>query len=160
MRWDVTGALDPVAGMLAKEQIRDLAHRYHLYSEGGRAAEQEELFTAEAVMEIVWPDRTETFAGRDEVMSIFRWAGEKVGAQGGTPSTGRRYARHHLTTHQIDLQDATSATGRWYFAVVVPDGLDHWGRYLDRYRCDGGVWRFAHRRVQVEGLVPGSAFNR
>ena len=158
MRWNATKALDPMAALLAKEEIRDLAHRYHLYSEGGRTAELEELFAADAVMELVWPDRTATFTGRGEVMDIFRRAGETVSGQAAT-SSGHRYARHHLTTHQIDLQDATSATGRWYFAVIVPAGLDHWGRYLDRYvRDTDGAWRFARRRVQVEGIVPGSSF--
>lgn len=159
MRWDLTGDQEAMAALIAREEIRDLAHRYHMYAEGGRTADLEDLFAPEAEMEIAWPDRSETFRGRTEVMAIFRRAGDRVGVQAGEEAGKVRYARHHLTTHQVDLLSAVVAKGRWYFVVIVPGGVDHWGRYLDRYvRSADGLWRFTHRRVQVEGLASGSAF--
>jgi len=44
----------------------------------------------------------------------------------------------------------------WHFLVVTERGPDHWGRYRDRYVCRAGAWRFAHRRVRLEGYAPGS----
>jgi hypothetical protein len=37
-------------------------------------------------------------------------------------------------------------------------GLDHWGRYLDRYVRIADQWRFAERRVFVDGQREGSWF--
>jgi hypothetical protein len=73
---------------------------------------------------------------------------------GGAPG----YLRHFTATHQIDLVDDDHATGRCYFAVIMDGGLDHWGRYLDRYRRVGEQWRFEHRRVLVDGYSPSSWF--
>jgi hypothetical protein len=39
---------------------------------------------------------------------------------------------------------------------VTDRGVDHWGRYRDRYVRSAGAWRFAERRVRVEGVAAGS----
>jgi hypothetical protein len=67
-----------------------------------------------------------------------------------------RAVRHVSATHQVDVDDADHARGRAYYVVFLDDGPDHWGRYIDEYRCDDGVWRIARRRVTVDGRVPGS----
>ena len=59
-------------------------------------------------------------------------------------------------TRQPDLASPTEATSRCYYLVVTNHGLDHWGRYLDRYCVRGGRWLFAHRRQFMDGAVPGS----
>ena len=48
------------------------------------------------------------------------------------------------------------ATGRSYYQVLTAIGLDHWGRYIDEYRTVDGTWRFARRRVTVDGRNPES----
>jgi hypothetical protein len=35
----------------------------------------------------------------------------------------------------------------------MPHGLDHWGRYFDRYEARDGEWRFIRRRVHREGGI-------
>jgi len=42
--------------------------------------------------------------------------------------------------------------------VIVDSGLDHWGRYIDRYVRIEGEWRFEHRRVALDGRVATSWF--
>lgn len=61
------------------------------------------------------------------------------------------YVRHSVSTHQIDFVDAGHATGRAYFHVIKAHGLDHWGRYLDRYQEIDGHWRFTFRRAAADG---------
>jgi hypothetical protein len=39
--------------------------------------------------------------------------------------------------------------------VLTPEGLDHWGRYLDEYAVVDGRWLFTLRREILDGLVPG-----
>jgi hypothetical protein len=34
-------------------------------------------------------------------------------------------------------------------------GLDHWGRYTDRFVRVDGTWLFAQRSVRVDGATPG-----
>ena len=74
---------------------------------------------------------------------------------GGTPRpasrVGTHHVRHFVATHQIDVEDHTHASGRSYFAVLMAHGLDHWGRYLDRYEERDGRWLFTLRRALPDG---------
>ena len=59
--------------------------------------------------------------------------------------------RHHVSNLRIAVAGPTDATGAAYFFVITQHGPDHWGRYRDRYVCVDGNWRFAHRRVRLDG---------
>jgi hypothetical protein len=60
---------------------------------------------------------------------------------------------HLVGNHSIDVA-GDSASGEVYCEAhhLASDGVDHvmFIRYLDRYRRDGGVWRFADRETFVE----------
>jgi 3-phenylpropionate/cinnamic acid dioxygenase small subunit len=143
--------------LLAREGIRDLVTRYNSYGDSGRFEPLWDLFAEHAVME-VGPDggdRT-TYDGRESIKAIFTGAQARVKAQ--LDNARPTYVRHMTATHQIDLVDADHATGRCYFAVLMDQGLDHWGRYIDRYVRIDGAWRFEHRRVYVDGTSGDSWF--
>ena len=143
--------------LLAREGIRDLVTRYNSYSDTGRFDPLWALFAEDAVMEIAGSDGDVTvFAGRVNIEQIFTGAQRRVQAQ--IETAGPTYVRHFTATHQIDLVDADHATGRCYFAVIVDRGLDHWGRYIDRYVRIEGDWKFEHRRVALDGRVDASWF--
>lgn len=137
--------------LVAKESIRDLVARYNANGDTGRFDQVVALFAPDAVMEI--EDRT--YRGPEEIRTIF------TGAASTTPE-GEVPARiqHSTTTLQIDLISETEATGRCYFQVIDDAGLDHWGRYLDRYALVSGHWRFWRRRVVTDGWVPGGWCDR
>lgn len=129
----------------ARESIRDLVARYNAQGDAGRLDAMLELFCEDAVLEVEGRARR----GRAAIRQLFAQAAEETAA-------GRaRYLRHFVSTHQVDLDGPLRAQGRCYFQTLTERGLDHWGRYLDAYHCDQGVWRFAERRVLLEGLVPG-----
>jgi ketosteroid isomerase-like protein len=133
--------------LMAREAIRDLVARYNANGDSGRFAQVMELFAPDAVMVV---DGT-TFTGQHEILTMF------TGVRDGARTDGAPVVIRHLTaTHQIDLIDGSTATGRCYFQVLTAIGLDHWGRYVDRYRVVDGRWRFAHRTVTVDGISPGS----
>lgn len=139
--------------LIAREQIRDLVARYNANGDAGRFDDVVALFGRDSVLELEVDGVRTELRGPDEIRALFeqtrdRWARD-VGRSGAP-----HYVRHHLTTHQIDVVDACTATGRAYFAVVMPGGLDHWGRYVDRYVATDGVWRFASRRVIVDPPAP------
>jgi ketosteroid isomerase-like protein len=133
--------------LLAREQIRDLVTRYNSNGDSGRFAQVMELFADDAVMQL----KDRVCHGKDEIITIFTGTKERLRG-GATPG----YVRHFTATHQIDFVDEAHATGRAYYSVISPTGLDHWGRYLDTYRLVAGVWKFAVRKVTVDGQASTS----
>ena len=143
----------------ARESIRDLVARYNANGDTGRFAQVVALFAPDAVMETQGDGGTfVTYRGHTEIESIFTGAREHFGADAAQRSVAP-YLRHHTSTLQIDLVDQTHGTGRCYYQVLMVHGLDHWGRYFDRYEERDGRWLFTHRRVTTDGrsaLVPRS----
>ena len=143
--------------LLAREGIRDLVARYNSYGDTGRFEPLFELFAEDAVMETGDAGSELTvYDGRENVKKIFLGARERVDAR--SADAGPTYVRHFTATHQIDLVDDEHATGRCYFAVIIDNGLDHWGRYVDEYVRIDGDWKFKHRKVPIDGRVPHSWF--
>lgn len=143
---------------IARDGIRDLVARYNSYGDSGRFDQLVELFTADAVMDLTRDDEPLIFRGREEIKSIFTGVRDRIQEEPDHPSGS--YIRHFTSTHRIDLIQPGRAEGRAYFAVLMDHGLDHWGRYQDRYVRQGGLWRFEHRRVITEGWVAASRFAR
>jgi hypothetical protein len=132
-----------------------LVARYNANGDSGRFEQMLALFTDDAVMELVSADgEVHRYEGVEAIATIF--TGTKAGwdsTAAGTRAT--HHIRHFVATHQIDLVDATHATGRSYYAVLMAHGLDHWGRYLDDYEERNGRWRIARRRALSDGKTPG-----
>ena len=140
-----------ISDLLAREAIRDLVVRYNSYGDSGLFERMIGLFAPEAIVEV----NGAVHQGLDELRRLFGGVPEHTStSSGGTPA----YLRHCTSTHQIDLTDEITATGRCYFFVLTAVGLDHWGRYLDDYRVVEGEWRFARRRVLTDALGPQSIF--
>jgi ketosteroid isomerase-like protein len=137
-----------VAELVARESIRDLVARYAHAADRGRFDEVAELFGDDGVLELP-DDRTAT--GRAAIRAFLAGTGTDLRS-----ATARPWVRHHVTSHRIVVDDGGTAEGFAYFFVVTERGPDHWGRYHDRYRLDGDAWRFAHRRVRLDGWAPGS----
>jgi hypothetical protein len=136
----------------AREEIRELVARYAQYADRGRFDDLVALFIADGVLCI---DDREPLHGRAAIRAFLD--ATAAGLRGsGSPAL----IRHHVTTLTIDVTGADTATGAAYFLVVSGAGPDHWGLYRDRYVRLDGAWRFAERRVRVEGFAPGSAAAR
>lgn len=136
--------------LVARESIRDLVARYNANGDTGRFDHLVALFAPDAVMESSdGPPKT----GHDEIRTIF--TGARDAARWGDHPV---YLRHVTGTLQIDLVDESRATSRCYYFVITDIGLDHWGRYMDEFRVVDGAWKFAHRRVTVDGRSPDTLF--
>lgn len=132
---------------------------------------------------------TRRFEGLAEIERIFTGARHWLATSAGHPAYVRHFVATHQidltvdaaatnTDTQTDTATATAtstdtakdtatatksaadtATGRAYFAVITPVGLDHWGRYLDRYRLGpDSRWRFAARTVITDGYAQDSMY--
>lgn len=137
---------------VARDEIRDLVARYNANGDTGRFAQVRELFANDAVMRIE-PDQE--YVGIDAIMTIFTGTSSNTAA-----ANSLTHVRHFTSTHQIDFEDDSHASGRLYFAVLTDVGLDHWGRYVDRYVRTADGWRFLRRSVSVDGWSESSLFPR
>ena len=127
--------------LVARERIRDLVAHYNLAGDRGWIDDMVALFTQDATLTIDKVDHV----GRDAIRGVF------TGATGPHPEL----IRHHVATLKIDVADPDHASARSYFQVLTVNGLDHWGRYTDRFQRDGDRWLFSHRSVRVDGATPG-----
>lgn len=150
---------DQIQLAVARDAIRDLVARYNSFGDSGRFEQLMELFSPDAVMELQGEEDSWTaYRGRAEILTIF--TGTRGRLSGGSGEARPRYVRHHTATHRVDVTDPDHAEGRVYFQVLMSHGLDHWGRYQDRYVRIEGRWMFAHRRVTTEGYAEASPFAR
>jgi hypothetical protein len=136
--------------LAAREEIRDLVARYNANGDTGRFAQVIELFAPDAVMDV---SDGRVYTGKDEIVTIFTSARDRAD-YGDRPV----YLRHMTATLQIDVLDPSHATSRCYYQVLTDIGLDHWGRYIDEYKPVDGRWRFARRRVTIDGRNPAALF--
>jgi SnoaL-like domain len=132
----------------AREQIRVLVAQYNGFGDRGQIAELSALFA---------PDGTlETHGAPSNVGPAAIEA--RLSAIVSDNTAGGTYWRHFVATHNVDVTSRTEATGTAYFQVLDPNGLNHWGRYRDRYRRESsGRWRFAHRLVRIDGYAVAPA---
>lgn len=134
----------------ARESIRDLVARYNAYGDSVRIDQLLELFTPDAVMD------TEMFGvktGRDEIRTIFTGVRDQPRSDPAASDGRRRYLRHMVVSHVVDVHEPTHASGHATFVVTTANELT-WGRYVDDYRANDGVWRFARRHMAVDGRTP------
>lgn len=139
--------------LVAREQIRDLVARYNATGDSGRFDDMLALFWNDAEMEIAFgpSGSSEVMQGADAIRSIFTGAADRWSDDLAQTPGAPYHVRHFVSTLVIDIEDAQHARGYCYFQVLMPHGLDHWGRYFDKYEARDGVWKFARRRVTSDG---------
>jgi len=139
--------MDPTE-LAAREAIRDLAVAYAHAADRGRFDELVALFAPDGLIAL---DDGRMFTGQAAIRDFLTGSAASLGE-----ATGGRYVRHHVTSHRVILETPAQARGFAYFLVVTERGPDHWGRYHDVCARTGAGWRFARRRITVEGWAPGS----
>jgi len=127
--------------LAAREQIRVLVAQYNGFGDRGQVAELAELFSPDGVLET---DQGGTSAGPAAIEAYL----SNIVSDNTAAAT---YWRHFVATHNVVVTSRSEATGTAYFLVLDHQGLNHWGRYRDRYRRDDhGHWHFAHRFVRID----------
>jgi hypothetical protein len=139
-----------IEDVIAREQIRDLVTRYNMYCDTGQFDEMMSCFTPDAhYLEVLLGHEPLDCTGRAEI----RAAIDAVRVEWEDASGGQKglFIRHCVATHVITLESDRTARGSAYVLVVRPNGLDHWGRYKDRYVKIGDEWFIADRVARMEG---------
>lgn len=125
----------------AREAIRATVARYHLGTDHGLVDELVACFAEDGVLEY----GARLIEGRAAIeVALSRLTGSV------------HTVRHHLTTAHVELTGDDTAVGWVYFQATTGIGLDHAGRYVDRYVAAGPHWLLAHRRIIVEWASPDS----
>ena len=148
--------------LVARESVRDLIARYNANGDSGRIDQMVEVFAPDAVFEAL----DLRFEGREAIREFFSGVTRTAaGPQERVPDTpsvvdwkarGNKPMLRHITgTTQIDVIDERTVRARSYYYVIVPHGLDHWGRYLDEFGLVDGEWRITHRTEHTDGVFEG-----
>lgn len=132
----------------ARECIRDTVARYNHAGDGGRYDDMIGCFTDAGVLAVIGGDE---HCGYAELQAFF-------GGVGASAQPGFTHLRHCVTNLLIEVESREAATARSYFQVITDIGLDHWGRYRDRFVPVGDRWLLAHRSVKTDGYAPKSYF--
>ena len=128
--------------LIDKDSIRDLVLLYSRAIDRKDVALLRTLYTADAT-----DTHGDTFDGGAEAYCDF--------IEKNLPYMP--YSGHHVCNHLISI-DGDSGEGEVYALAyhVIPDGSGGWAedlrlvRYLDHYRREGTVWRFAKRVVTYD----------
>ncbi len=130
----------------AYEEIRNVISAYNSFGDRGRFDELMKLFAETAVMDI---GDGRLYEGLEQIEEIFTGTRESLSVD-----EKPLYIQHHTSSTHIEIQDTERATSRSYFSVFLPHGIDHWGRYEDKFVKIDGQWLFIYRRVRTDGWVP------
>jgi hypothetical protein len=113
------------------------------------ADEWHDVFTEDARYETVLPDG-QIFCLLTTREELSRFLDEY-------PKPPVQYSKHVLVNPVIDIDgDEAQGDSGWMFFSRGPEGLaphlKAFGRYLDRFRREGSLWRIAERRCLTEAV--------
>ena len=146
--------------LVAREACRDtLAH----YTHSGDRYLLEDFagaFCVDGVLEI---RGAEPLQGRAAIMERFGGAtaatqAQETAAKKRDAGALRRIVRHNVTNIRFESLQPDAAVVASYFTVITEIGLDHMGRYRDRFVPVGERWLIAHRFVSTDWRSPETTF--
>ena len=130
----------------AYAEIRDLISAYNSFGDRGRFDQLRELFAETAVMDI---NDGRIYEGTDQIKTVFTDSSDSL-SKDDSPS----YIQHHTSSTHIEFEGDKKASSKSYFSVFLSNGIDHWGRYEDKFENINGKWLFVYRRVKTDGYLP------
>ncbi len=135
----------------AREAVRHTIASYTYAADNGHFDDVAALFVPDGVLEVQGTGGA-LADGRDAILGFFRGVGGDVVT---TAPPGRM--QHHVGSIRVVVESPVAATATSYFTVMTGAGVDHWGRYKDRFvpEAVGDRWLFAHRLVRTDGRTPG-----
>jgi hypothetical protein len=146
----------------AREACRDTLAQYTHSGDRYLLEDFTGAFCEDGVLEI---RGAEALQGRDAIMARFGGApaaaqAQEQAAQQRGAGAKRRIVRHNVTNIRFESVQPDEALVASYFTVITEIGLDHMGRYRDRFVPVGvdGRWLIAHRFVSTDWRSPETTF--
>ncbi|QEI08519.1 nuclear transport factor 2 family protein [Pigmentiphaga aceris] len=136
-----------INALLDREEIRELRTRYAHYLDSNNIAALDQVFSADAVVEVT--------VGRMEGIDAIRLGLNDAFKQFDRDHQGSYPFMHAIVNHQITLTGTDHAEGRCYLidfetaSKPDPNPLLLLGLYADEYRRIDGEWRITRSRLEV-----------
>jgi hypothetical protein len=146
--------------LVAREACRDTLAQYTHSGDRYLLEDFAGAFCEDGVLEI---RGAEPLRGRDAIMARFGGATAAMQAQGEAAKKReagalRRIVRHNVTNIRFESIQPDEAVVASYFTVITEIGLDHMGRYRDRFVPVRDRWLIAHRFVSTDWRSPETTF--
>jgi len=138
--------------LIARERIRDTLARYTWSGDGLRVDELARAFCEDGVLEV---RGRPPHVGRAAIADFIGGVGA-AGDAAHQATAGPRIVRHNLANVRFVEMTESSARVESYFTVLTEIGLDHYGRYRDRFVPVGDEWLIEHRLVSTDWRAPDS----
>ena len=145
--------------LTARERIRDTLARYTWSGDAFRLDELAAAFCDDGVLEM---RGAEVFEGRTAIVGFLSGGADgaddearRAARRSGAPASPEapRIVRHNIANVRFLELAPEHALVASYFTVFTDRGLDHFGRYRDRFVPVGDEWLIAHRFVSVDWRV-------
>jgi hypothetical protein len=143
-----------------REACRDTLAQYTHSGDRYLLEEFVGAFCEDGVLEI---RGAEPLQGRYAIMARFGGApaatlAQEDASQKRAARGSRRIVRHNVTNIRFESVQPDEALVASYFTVITEIGLDHMGRYRDRFVPVGERWLIAHRFVSTDWRSPQTTF--
>lgn len=135
---------------VAIEQIRATVVRYAWSVDAADYVAMARCFTPEGKLHVT---SKMTLNGRQDIATTL---GTRALARGHGDS-GKKFQRHNVANIDVEL-DGEQAVVRSYFTVFTEIGLDHLGRYEDRFVKIDGEWLIDDRLARLDAVSARSRF--
>ncbi len=144
--------------LFAREAIRALMARCTQAGDSLRAEDYAGCFTEDGSLqtEMTGGGHGLDLKNRAEILAWQTAMREPDKGMGQSAAVPLKFARHNLTTCQIELTGPDSAKARTYWFVHTNAGPDHAGIYRDTFRRVDGEWLITARRVKTEWAAENS----
>ena len=141
--------------LTARERIRDSLALYNWSGDAFRLHELALAFAADGELQI---RGGESARGRDDIIQLLGGgapaandAARRAALKDAASASGvTRIVRHSLTNVRFLKLTRDGALVASYFTVFTELGLDHYGRYRDRFVPVSDEWLIRHRYVSVD----------
>jgi hypothetical protein len=134
----------------AREAIRDTMAMYTHSGDTFPLVNVADAFCEDGVLE---PEGDVPVRGRAAIAQFRTAARQRTGA-----TDQGRLLRHNVANVRFESVTPEEAVVSSYYTVFTEIGVDHMGRYRDRFVRVGGEWLIAHKFVTCDWRAEGSPF--
>jgi hypothetical protein len=136
----------------ARESVRDTISAYNFATDRGDLEGMSRCFTLSGSLTIRGDP---PLIGRETIVSGLIRTLQNPSHRGNQTPTPT-YIHHHVSSTHFQFISESEAQTRSYFAVLTSIGLDHWGRYHDRFAPENDSWLLTSRSIHVDGFAKDS----
>jgi hypothetical protein len=138
--------------LLVRQSVRHTISTYNFATDRGDLEGMSSCFTPSGSLTI---RDDPPLVGRADILSGLTQTLQNQSDRGARPQP-TTYIHHHVSSTHFGFVSESEVKTRSYFAVYTLIGLDHWGRYHDRFAPEHSGWLLTSRAIHVDGFAEDS----